>query len=179
ECVHVLVQHDLHGGAVAHVENVTHTKRRTIFALPDGIRNTIYGYILAIDDPVVALYDPPLKQHPFPDSWLLTDPFHPGPKPKVSGQPEAITQLRNMSWASRKLREEIRGFFFAHQLFHVVGYKSSTHTNFLYNINSVGRINVTMLNLSGARSHPCRTRFVNVLLEGISLRSLTMRRHVD
>jgi hypothetical protein len=178
EFVHVLVQHRTHGVQV-YPENVTDTKRRTIFELPGEIRNKIYSFVLVADDPIVAQYQ-------FPDHSLMArhrqmmDSLK--KVPKLDQNPpnftETTSQLLKMSWANRELRKEARGFFFSHNRFEVRGNNGSSHLNFLNDIGPDGRANLTTLNLDSTDFDMYNVGFLPILCECTSLGDLTIRMHL-
>jgi hypothetical protein len=165
EFVHVLLQ-NRQEDAIAHVENKTDTKRRTIFDLPGEIRNKIYSFILVHDEPIVSRYESVQTWRPTPPRW--------GPH----GAPHAISNLRNLSWSNRDLRIEIRSLFFRKNCFRVTGTSQSSYTDFLTDIGAHGRANITALDLNGSGFWLYRESLYRVLRQSTSLRTLTVRTHL-
>ncbi|KAH7395235.1 hypothetical protein DE146DRAFT_659539 [Phaeosphaeria sp. MPI-PUGE-AT-0046c] len=126
EFIHVLVQ-DRAQGAQSQVQHVADPKRRTIFDLPGEIRNKIYSYLL-VDGAIKVQYDTAV--YPKSRGLLTGSVYHPllyddylnsirdylatvREYRRIQRRSSAISQLRNMSWANQKLRQELRVFFFA------------------------------------------------------------------
>lgn len=184
EFIHVLVQLRTQG-AQAQLQHVTDPKRRTIFDLPGEIRNTIYSYVLS-DSAIWAQYNTVhLKTwRPRVRSDSVNYFSHELGLQMFAGggnlfydtpASPAVPQLRNMSWANRRLREEVRGFFFANNRFLVSGNEPTCHGNFLKDIGADGRANIATLDLSGAYFWRYNHSFESMIVTCASLRNLAIR----
>jgi hypothetical protein len=182
EFIHVLVQERKHG-MKAFAQHVTDTKRRTIFDLPGEIRNTIYSYVLS-DASIMAQYDYAVRRfkHKHISSWsqdLVYDSLLHCFCIDMRAQLESpvIAQLRNMSWVNRRLREEVRGFFFANNRFYVVGNKATSHGDFLNDIGADERANIATLELCGYIFWRYNHNFESMVVTCAALRDLSIRMH--
>jgi hypothetical protein len=103
-----------------HVERIPDAQRKTIFDLPGEIRNKIYSYVLVGEEPVLADYGKDSvtkyfmkKKRPHEDNAFEAYVR------SVTRSSTRAEQLFAMSWTNRKLRGEVRAFFFAHNHFRV------------------------------------------------------------
>lgn len=182
ELIHVLVQECVYG-IESHVQHVTDRKRCSIFDLPGEIRNKIYGFILS-ETVIMVQYNYPMSRSEREDvpDWFrgtIYDRLLNGYRSCERMQPEspAIAQLRNMSWANRRLRVEVRGFFFANNRFRVSGDKAASHGDFLNDIGSDGRTNIATFELVSRSFWKYSHNYESMLVTCTGLRDLTVRMH--
>jgi hypothetical protein len=190
EFVHVLVLvHKRYSSVQEYVEYAQDSERRTIFDVPGEIRNKIYSYVLADEEPIVVTYGScsfPRPHLHFARQRALniaaaSSSRHIASAPSIlhSSAWTPTSQLLTMSWANRQLRKEIRAYYFAQNHFKIQGFKGSSYVKFLNHIGSEARTNLASIDFDGIGFWMYHSGFQTLLAACTRLRNVKIRMHID